>query len=1043
MSLVRLAFRHASGLLLSVLFVCLLGVVALRGMPAAILPDFPYPRLVVIGRAGDLAIQDMIARVTRPLEAAAGGVPGATTVRSRTSRGAVELSIDFNWGSDMFEALTRLNGVVAAARSSLPAAVELQVEWVNPSSFPVIGYSLTSTSHSPRELRELAALTLAPALNRLPGVYRVLVQGGQVREYQVLLDPRALAAAGLRPEQVAAALAATNQLQAVGRLTRHGQSTLVLASAQIERPEQIGDVVVVDAPRAAQGASPTAARPPVRIRDIARVREGNAEEQQVVTADGHEAVLLNLLKQPGASTADVSRAVATALRDLRSALPTDVTVRAFYDEADLLRESMGSLQDSILIGAALAMLVLLGFLRSWRSAVVVLLCLPTTVLIALLCLRLAHQTLNLMTLGGLAVGLGLIIDDVVVTLENIYRHLEMGKSPRQAALDGTTEIQKPMVGSTITTVAVFLPLAFLGGITGAFFAPLTLTLTILLLVSVLLAVVVVPIIAAGLLRGHRRDEAVSERGAGEEGAPLYARVVRWCLAHPAVVVGVVVGGAIGGAFIFRTLPTGFMPEMDEGAFVLDYLAPQGTSLEATDRQVRIIESELRVTPEIAAYARRTGLEMGFFATDPNRGDISVKLKPRSERRRSMAEVMEDVHHRCEARLPGMTIELVAPLADRVADIAGEPSPIEVKFFGDDPAVLSRLGEQASDIISHVRGTMESIHQVTRSGPELLVRIDPARAGRLGLTPEDVIQTLDTDMFGRASTVARRGERAIPIRVLLPPGERRSVAQVSGLPLLSAAGSVPLAAVADLSEGAGSEEMVRENQKPVVAATAGLEGRDLGSANAEVRRRIAREVRLPPGYTVQYGGLYQTQQESFRSLLMVLLLGAFLVFIAMVFQYGRFIEPTALLLTGGMALAGVVAALRVTGTPFNASSFTGAIMIFGMVLTNGIVLMDVIREQVRALQGGAETRDASARVTRPELAEAIVRAGTLRLRPVLMTAAIAVLTLLPLALGVGSGAEMQRPLAIAVIGGLVVSPVFTLLVAPTLLLLFSGRVARSN
>jgi Cu/Ag efflux pump CusA len=466
-----------------------------------------------------------------------------------------------------------------------------------------------------------------------------------------------------------------------------------------------------------------------------------------------------------------------------------------------------------------------------------------------------------------------------------------------------------------------------------------------------------------------------------------------------------------------------MPEMDEGAFVLDYLAPAGTSLEDTDRQVRVIEAELRATPEIASYSRRTGLEMGFFVTDPNRGDIMVKLQPRAQRHRSMTEIMEDVHHRCEARLPGMTIEGVAPLADRVADIAGEPSPIEAKFFGDDPQVLAGLAERASEIISHVRGTTESIHEVTPSGPELIVRIDPTRAGRLGLTPQEVIQSLGAELFGRADTAALSGERSIPIRVLLPPSRRRTVDQVRGLPILARGQPVPLEAVADLSEVAGSYEVTRENQKPVIAATAGLEGRDLGSANAEVRARIRREIRLPPGYTVQYGGLYQTQQESFRSLLSVLLLGAFLVFIVMVFQYGRLAEPTALLGSGALALVGVVAALRATGTPFNASSFTGAIMIFGMVLTNGIVLMDVIRD--RKAEGVA-------------LPEAILQAGALRLRPVMMTASIAVLTLLPLALGIGSGAEMQRPLAIAVIGGLLVSPFFTLLVAPTFLLLLDRQ-----
>jgi len=1012
MNLAGFTFRNSRGILLLVLFLCALGGIAARRMPSAILPDFPFPRLVVIVGVGEMAIPDVILRVTRPLETAASGVPGARLVRSKTARGSLELSVDFDWGTDMFEAFTRLNANVAALRSSLPPEAQVQVEWVNPSSFPVIGYSLTadgsSGAPSPRDLLDLANLNVVPRLSRLNGVYRVFTQGGEVREYQVLLQPDELASTGITPEQVAAALNQTSFIQSVGRFTRHYQGYLVLVDAQPRTKEDLLDVVV-----ASKGVKP------IRVRDVATIREGDLERQQVVTADGRQAVLLNILKQPGASTADVSREVKSALAELQSHLPPGVHVSCFYDEADLLHESLDSLRDSILIGAVLAIGVLLLFLRSWRSTLVVLLCLPVTVLIAFLGLKLCGQTLNLMTLGGLAVGLGLIIDDVVVTLENIYRHVELGKPPLQAALDGAAEIQKPMVGSTLTTVAVFLPMAFLSEITGALFAPISITLTLLLITSVVIAVTVVPLIASRLLAGRRHTPLSEAQAAGRPGQ-VYDQFMGGALRSPLPVLAGALGLALIAAALVPGLPSGMMPDMDEGAFVLDYATPGGTTLQTTDQKVRAIEEELLAMPEVAAYSRRTGQEMGFFTTEPNTGDIMVKLKPRVQRKRSMRQVMEDVVSRCEERLPGVELEPVAPIADRVGDIAGEPTPIDVKIFGDDPATAQKLAEQVNQIVEETRGTAESIHEVTVAGPDLVIRVDPRRAGMLGLSPKDVATTLETSMLGNADTSVVSGERVIGVRVVYPRLVRRTLDQVREMTLLSRGGRrVPLSAIAEFAEVPGSFEVRRENQKPVMEVQASLRGRDLGSANREVQARIAREVKLPAGYSIEYGGLYATQRASFEALLTVLLLGMFLVYLVTLFQYNRFGEPTALVLAAAFALVGVVGALKLTGAFLNVSSLTGAVMIFGMVLTNGIVLMDTIaNRQAEGLP----------------LREAILAAGKLRLRPVFMTATIAVLTLMPLALGLGAGAEMQQPLAIAVIGGLVVSPFFTLILAPLLLFL---------
>lgn len=1012
------AQRHARGILSIALFIAALGAMSLPRMPVAILPDFPYPRIAVIADAGDMAVDNVVVSITRPLEEAASSVPGVTRVRSRTSRGSMEMSVDFEWDQDMFEALSYLRSSIDAELAHLPPDVELTVERQDPSSFPVIGYSLTSHTVSQADLRETVDLLIAPTLRRLDGVYRVLVQGGDIREFAVTVDPDALAAHHVSVTDVNAALSATNLISSVGRFDHRYRKYLVTATSEFTDAESIRATVVT-----VHGGTP------IRVGDVGRVEQSSEERLTAVTANGQRAVLFSILKQRGASTVQVSRDVERALADLSSSLPADVQVRPFYDESHLLVESIGSVRDSIIIGAVLAIIVLILFLGSIRTSAVVIATLPITVLSTMLFLRLLGETLNLMTLGGLAVGLGLIIDDVVVTVENIHRHLQEGASVRAALSDGMSEIAKPMIGSSLTAISVFLPLVALGGIAGAFFSPLALTLTVMLIVSMVLALTAAPALSVWLLRGEQGAAgAKGTRRMVSRLADLYERVLRWVLLRRRIaLVGALALPALT-VLMFLGLPTGFMPDMDEGAFILDYLTPDGTSLGETDRQVKIVEGILMEQPEVAAYSRRTGLELGFFATEQNTGDIAVSLKPKSERDRSVFEVIEAVRNRCLQEVPGMECEFILIIQDRVGDMAGEPSPVEVKIFGSDPARLREIAGQVSEIVASVPGVVDETDGIVSTGPELSVRVDPQRAALAGLTSQDVADQLSSLLFGSEATIVRQGERMIGVRVVLPPALRGTEERVRGLRLMGADGQiVPLESVASIEETEGAMEQEREDQKPVVAVTANLEGRDLGSAIREIRSRIDSEVELPDGYTIHFGGLYETQQSSFQRLLAVFLVGMALVLVVAVWQYEAISEPLALFLSALFSEVGVVAALFLTRTPFNVSSFTGAIMVFGMVLTNGIVLMDYTRQRVSMGM---------------PLVEATVAAGRTRVRPVLMTSAIAIMTLLPLALGVGAGAEMQRPLAIAVIGGLAMSPLFALILAPTVLVALRSRGRRA-
>jgi CzcA family heavy metal efflux pump len=977
-------------------------------MPVAILPDFPYPRVAVIADAGDMAIDSVLVSITRPLERAASSVPGVTRVRSRTARGSVEISVDFEWKADLFQALTYLRGSVDAVRPELPPGTALTIERQDPSSFPVIGYSMTSSTVDPATLREAADLLVAPTLGRLDGIYRVLVQGGDVREFAVTVRPEALAAHAVSVEQVRQAIEDTNVVSSVGRFDRQYLKYLVVGTAELRDGEDVLNAVL----KVEDGT-------PIRVRDVADVHETSEEKITAATANGKPAVLFSILKQPGASTVDVSDRLKSALKDLAPALPAGVEVRPFYDESDLLRESIGSVRDAILIGALLSIAVLFLFLGNWRSSVVVLATLPVTVLTSMLVLRACHQTLNLMTLGGFAVGLGLIIDDVVVTVENIHRRKHEGHPIEWAARVGIEEITKPLVGSTITRICVFLPLLAVSGITGAFFAPLALTLTILLIVSIILALTLAPALSKRLER-REAAEWKATHGFIEWLQNAYERLLRLALTHRWQTLALAVFFGVLCMFLVRGLPTGFMPEMDEGGFVLDYYTPDGTSLAETDRQCRLIEEILMAQPEVDAYSRRTGMELGFFATEQNIGDFAVRLKPKSQRKRGFEEITADLRDEIAEKVPGIRVEFIQIVQDRVRDMAGEPNPIDVKIFGDDPEKLREIADRVCGIVGDTAGVVEPFNGVTNSGPELTVRVDPGRAARAGFTPKEVVDALSTAMLGSGETVVRRGERLIRVTVKYPPALRRSEEQVRALRLTSPNGqSVALASIADVAEGPGTPEQEREDQKPVIGVTAQLEGRDLGSAVAEVRQKISAQVQLPEGYSIQYGGLFEAQRQSFHALMIVFLLGIGLVLVADTCQYESFAEPIALFVSAMLSLVGVVVALFLTKTALNASSFTGTIMNFGMVMTNGTVLMDYIRDRTKKGM---------------RLEEAIIEAGRVRVRPVLMTSLIAILALLPLALGIGAGAEMQKPLAIAVIGGLIASPFFALLVGPVILVL---------
>jgi CzcA family heavy metal efflux pump len=1011
MNVARFAARHARTIVFGVIFITLAGFYSISALPSGIYPEIEFPRIVMVAHSGDLSPRLMMISVTRPLEEAAREVLGVRRVRSRTIRGQTELSVLFNADADMPYALQLMQGKVDEVRPTLPAGTEIRVERMTPSFFPMMSFNVTGSLPA-ADLRDIAMFQIRPLLSRIPGIARVDVAATDEREVSVIVDPNKLNATKLTIDQVTQALKTTNQITSVGRLPKDYQQFLVLATGELTNLDDIRHVVIAFRNQT-----------PVYVGDVAEVREGVIDRTTLITGNGQPAAVISVARQIRGNIVAIAAGVERTLRENAASLPAAVRIAKVYDLAAFVSDAVRSVSEAIIIGGILAVFVLLAFLRDWRATFVAATTLPLTIIGTFAILYGLKGTINLMSMGGLAIAIGLVIDDAIVVVENIHRHLAAGEAPDAAAHHGTNELVGAVVGSTLTTVVVFIPLGLLQGMVGGFFAALSLTLSGAVLLSLVYALLFIPVPAARLLRRQSTVEhALSEHaGLGWLGR-RYERFIARALGRPWVVISVTLVVALIGALLYFRLETGFLPEMDEGGYVIDYWTPQGTSLQESDRMVRRIEDVLNKTPEVAGFTRRTGSEMGMFATEQNRGDILVRLKPRSQRSRDAEAIISEQREQFGNQLTGMTIEFVQLLQDMLGDLQGTPEPVEVKIFGDDIATLGDIASKLEDKLAKIDGLVDLVGPRT-GNPELAVRIDPTRAAKAGFTVEEVGTQLSTGLLGNVATEVRRADRLIDLRVRYPDTYRFNVSWIREYPLVTQAGAVvPLSATADVQEVKGAAQLYREDLKQMVPITGRLEGRDMGGVIADVKQVLASE-RLPIGYTTEIGGQYESQQESFRSLMVVLAVAMLLVFGLLLAQFRRVTAAIVIMSAAPLSLVGAFGLLLLTGTPLNVSSFMGLILLVGLIVKNGIILIDYAD---RLEEEGHDRRDA------------LVRAGAIRLRPILMTTLCTLFGLLPLALGLGAGAELQKPLAIAVIGGLTVSTVVTLVFVPTLSLVMGRR-----
>jgi CzcA family heavy metal efflux pump len=996
------------------------GVYLAFRVPISVFPDTNFPRVVIGVDNGVMPVEQMQVTITKPIEDAVNSVPGLLKVRSTTSRGSAEISLFFDWNQDMYRSLQLVDAALSKVEQTLPPTTRITSNRLTFATFPILAYSLTSETVPQTRLWEIATYDLKPPLNRVTGVSTVTVQGGQVPEFRVVPNPALLQSSGVTIPDLVNAIQASNVVDSPGLYEANHQLILALVGAQVHNVEQLRQLVVKTTPSGA----------PVHVEDVARVEQATMPVYTMVTANGKQAVLLNIARQPSSNTVAVADAVAAQMALLKPKLPQGVHIEPFYDQSQIVRDSISSVRDAIFIGLLLACIVLFLFLRDWTSSLIAGLVIPVTVAVTVLVLWAIGQSFNLMTLGGLAAAIGLVIDDAIVVVENIVLHRDSGESRAAAVRKALHEITTPLVFSTITPVVVFLPLVAVSGVTGSFFRALAITMTAALLTSLVLALTWTPGLSLVLLGERGKGAAQSEEPHEDQAGRLMAAVIRvhrrvldWALAKPLLLGGVCLLLVVATWAGYQALGSDLLPEMDEGGFILDYIMPPGSSLNETNRVLEHVERILRATREVESTSRRTGLQLGLAAvTEANYGDFSVKLK--SKRSRGIDDVIADVRAQVKATEPELDIEFTQVLQDMIGDLSNAPEPIQIKLFVNDPAMLEQLGPRVGDAIGKIPGVVDVQDGIenTISGPATNFQVDPVVAARLGFTPAEVSQDAAAILDGitTADPLIQNG-RPYTIRVRFGDDSRASLDAIRNTVFNSASGHTStLGSLATIEQLPPQNEILRENLQRLVVVTGRLEGADLGTAMAKVRQTVT-GLHLPASVRVEYGGTYEEQQKSFHDLLQVLLLALALVFGVLLAEFRNFPAPIAILTSSVLSISGVILALLVTQTTFNVASFMGLIMVIGIVAKNGILLLDA-DEKFRA-QGASAS-------------EAMLHAAQRRLRPIVMTAIAAVCGMLPLAFALGAGSQMLQPLAIAVIGGLGISMALSLVVTPVVYFLLT-------
>lgn len=988
------------------------GIYSYRDMQTSLFPDVTFPKITVIADNGEQPVDKMMITVTKPLEIAIKRVNGITTVRSSTNRGSCTIDAFFNWNSDINLAKTQLNERINEIKNILPPTVNIVVEAMSQTIYPVIGYTIESDKTGQIELKNTALFTIRPQFSQVPGISNVIIRGGKTKEFVISLKPDRMISLGLTPADIITSLGNTNFIESSGLLSNYRRLYLSLTDTRFKNIDELRKSVIRnDGHRI------------IRLEDIAVVDLQEQPEFIRINANGHDAVIIDLVKQKGVNLVEFTRDVKARALDIQKKLPPGIVLKTYYDQSSFVTNSIDSVLKCIYEGLLLAILVVILFLRSFRASLHIIIIIPITLALTFIVLRFAHVTLNIMSLGAIAASIGLIIDDAIVIIEQLHRtHEENPGKDKYTVVRETMKMFLPaMVGSSLSTIVIFLPFVMMSGVAGSFFKELTLTMEITLICSYLATWIGLP--ALHLLFGYKPHKKLLKSSAPDEKTKkqnLWWLI--WFFNKPWYAIGFIVLLLLSSVFLISRLETGFLPELDEGSIVLDYIAPSGTTLDASDAILREVDKVVLAHPDVETYMRRTGtnmisgISMASGIIPPNYGDYLIQLK--QDVNRKTDAVISELREKATAVAPALQIEFGQRIADLLGDLIGRPQPVVIKIFGNDHSRLQELALKVQENLNKVVGVADVMNGIIFDGPTVTIIPDQTKLAQYKITPVDFQAQLAVYNEGFPVGEVQEGEQMLRIVLRNTKFINNNIDLIKTRPIYIPDGSYkPLEYFARVVLSVGDPELTREDLKSDIEVTARLDNRDLGSAISEIKAVIAANVLLPPGFYIEYGGTYEQQQASFRELLLILVTAIILVFTVLLFLFRNLRIALLIIFISILGIGGCIWALFVTGIPLNVGSYTGIIMIVGIIAENAIFTVNQF----------LTTYD-----TTSDIDKSINYAISLRIRPKLMTAIGAILALTPLALGIGVGAQMQQPLAIAVIGGFIFAMPLLLFVFPTLL-----------
>ncbi len=999
-------------ILFIILALLLWGIYSYTKMQTSLFPEVTFPKITIIADNGEQPVDKMMITVTKPLEIAIKRVNGIITVRSSTNRGSCTIDAYFDWNVDINLAKTQLNERINQIKNALPATVNIVVEAMSQSIYPVIGYTIESDKYSQIELKNLALFNIRPQFSQIPGISNVIIRGGKTKEFIIAPEPQKLISLGLTPNDIIVAFGNTNFIESSGLLSDYRRLYLSLTDTRFKNINELNEVVIKnDGHRI------------IRLRDVAKIDLQEQQEFIRINANGHDAVLIDLVKQKDVNLVDFAKNVNERAAEIQKQLPPGITMKPYYNQSTFVSNSIYSVLKSIYEGLFLAIIVVILFLRSFRASLNIILIIPVTIALTVTVMHFVHITLNIMSLGAIAASIGLIIDDAIVIIEQLHRlHEENpGKSTNEVVRETMKMFLPAMVGSSLSTIVIFLPFVMMSGVAGSFFKELTLTMEITLVCSFIATWIGLP--ALHLLFGyksHKKTSDSTESNVDPKRQRLWWLV--WFFNKPWFAFSFILILVFSSVLLINRLKTGFLPELDEGSIVLDYIAPAGTTLDASDAILREVDKVILNHPDVDTYMRRTGtnmisgISMATGVIPPNYGDYLIQLKPGTKRKTE--EVISELRDRATSVAPALEIEFGQRIADLLGDLIGRPQPIVIKIFGDNQAILQELALKVQVNLNKIKGIADVMNGIIYDGPSVTVIPDQSKLAQYQITPANFQTQLIVYNEGLPVGQVQEGEQMLTILLRNTNFKNNSVDLIKNQPIFAPDGSYkPLKYYAAVELSAGDPELTREDLKSNIEVTARLENRDIGSAINEIKEVISRNVLLPPGYYIEYGGTFQQQQASFRELLLILMTAIILVFTVLLFLFRELRIALLIIFVSVLGIGGCIWALFLTGIQLNVGSYTGIIMIVGIIAENAIFTVNQFLTTLNATS---------------DVDKSINYAISLRIRPKLMTAIGAILALTPLALGEGVGAQMQQPLAIAVIGGFIIALPLLLMVFPSLL-----------